>query len=169
VLKETSTTPARICVMYYDAANTKLSNKDILYTPVGSSWEAITTNTFTTPANTSYIRIFLLTNGGTGTQGFDNISLKEVSTTGATNPVDTAPVPAPAPAPNIPQPPTAVKAVTAGTGNQVQLSWGPSASTDVVNYKVYRSQATQNLGNLVGDNIQSTTLQDNVTEGQTYY
>lgn len=164
VLKGTSTTPARICVIYYDNQNKKLASKDILYTPVDSSWGAVANNTFTTPANTSLIRVFLLTNGGTGSHSFDNISLKEV---GLSTPT---PTPVPTPVPNIPEPPTALKAVAEGMGNQVQLSWSASTSTEVSYYKVYRSTTAVTKGSIVGDNVAATSWTDSgLTEGTTYY
>jgi len=94
--KGNATTQARIVVAGIDAQN-KLINQnslDIWYTHKGTGWESIPAAEFTVPAGAVKVRIYLLTNGGTGTHHFDNISIKERASSPPVNNPPATPVPA---------------------------------------------------------------------------
>jgi len=74
-LKGTSTTEARIVVAFIDGAGKKTVASDNVYKHKGTGWEAMPEQTVTVPASVT-TRIYLLTNGGSGTHGFDDITFK---------------------------------------------------------------------------------------------
>jgi hypothetical protein len=70
----TAGTEARIVARYTDAKG-QFSYENLLHQHKGSGWEKMT-KTFTVPAGTTSVRIYLLVNGGKGEHAFDNLSLE---------------------------------------------------------------------------------------------
>lgn len=87
--KGTATTDARIVVMYIDAAGKRTVAHALTHKHAGSGWEAMKELVINVPKSAVTTRIYLLTNGGSGAHGFDNLSLTAIGTV----PVPEPPVP----------------------------------------------------------------------------
>ena len=113
-----ATTTARILVTGIDSGGKliKANQLDIRHNHKGSGWESFAATEFTVPAGAVTTRIYLLTNGGTGSHHFDNISVR-AKQAGSAPPVNGQP----AAPPN--SPPAPAELIQNGDFNSNRTGW----------------------------------------------
>lgn len=76
--KGTNPTAGRVVIGFITHTGVLKVGADIRHTHVGSGWEQFPSQKITVPSDAASGRIFLLTNGGSGTHFFDDISIKRI-------------------------------------------------------------------------------------------